>query len=42
MSTGAAELSVDLAGAYPAEAGIRSWHRTIRLDRGGTGGGKIV
>ncbi|HEX2819728.1 MAG TPA: heparinase II/III family protein [Streptosporangiaceae bacterium] len=38
----AAELSMDLAGAYPPEAGIRSWRRAIRLDRGGTGGGTIV
>jgi hypothetical protein len=42
LSPGAAELSMDLAGAYPPEAGIRSWRRTIRLDRGGTGGGKIL
>jgi len=37
LSPGAAELSMDLAGAYPPEAGIRSWRRTIRLDRGGAG-----
>jgi hypothetical protein len=42
LGPGAAELSMDLAGAYPAEAGIRSWRRTIRLDRGGTSGGKIL
>ena len=42
LGPGAAELSMDLAGAYPAEAGIRSWRRTIRLDRGGTGDGTIV
>ncbi len=29
-----AELSLDLAGAYPPEAGIQRWTRTIRLDRG--------
>jgi hypothetical protein len=29
----AAELSLDIAKAYPAEAGIRSWRRSIRLDR---------
>lgn len=29
-----AELALDLAGAYPAEAGIRSWVRTLRLERG--------
>jgi hypothetical protein len=42
LSPAAAELSMDLAGAYPTEAGIRSWRRRIRLDRDGTGGGKIV
>jgi hypothetical protein len=30
----AAELSLDLAPAYPSAAGIVSWHRTIRLMRG--------
>ena len=29
----AAELSLDLAAAYPAAAGVRSWRRTLRLDR---------
>ena len=29
-----AELSLDIAGAYPAEAGVSSWKRTIRLNRG--------
>ena len=29
-----ASLSLDLAAAYPPEAGIRSWQRTIRLRRG--------
>src|SRR3984957_5923499 len=29
----AAELALDLAAAYPAAAGVRSWHRTLRLDR---------
>lgn len=29
-----AEFSLDIAGAYPAEAGIRSWQRNIRLNRG--------
>jgi hypothetical protein len=43
---------LDLAGAYPPEAGIRSWRRTIRLDRASAGdhsagdhsagGGKIL
>ena len=42
LGPGAAELTMDLAGAYPAEAGIRSWRRTIRLDRGGTGDGTIL
>jgi hypothetical protein len=28
-----AQLSQDIAGAYPAEAGVRSWRRTVRLDR---------
>jgi hypothetical protein len=27
LSADAAELSLDLAGAYPPEAGIRSWRR---------------
>jgi hypothetical protein len=30
----AAEFSMDLAGAYPAEAGLKSWRRTLRLHRG--------
>jgi len=29
----AAEFSLNLANAYPAEAGIRRWIRTLRLDR---------
>lgn len=29
-----AELSLDIAQAYPAEAGINSWERTVRLNRG--------
>lgn len=28
----AASLTMDLAKAYPAEAGIRAWQRTVRLD----------
>lgn len=28
-----AMLSLDLAGAYPPEAGLASWERTLRLDR---------
>lgn len=30
-----AQLALDLAAAYPAEAGIRRWRRTVRLERGG-------
>ncbi len=29
-----AELSMDIAPAYPADAGIASWRRTVRLTRG--------
>jgi len=29
-----AELSMDVAGAYPASSGIKSWRRTYRLRRG--------
>jgi len=29
-----AQLSMDLAGAYPPEAKLRSWQRVIRLNRG--------
>jgi len=29
-----AEFSLDLAGAYPPEAGIKSWVRTLSLERG--------
>jgi len=42
LSASGAELSMDLAGAYPAAAGIRSWRRVIRLDRSGTGAAKIL
>lgn len=31
---GAAEFSLDIAGAYPPEAGLKTWRRTVRLDRG--------
>jgi hypothetical protein len=34
LTTTAAELALDLAAAYPAAAGVRSWRRTLRLDRG--------
>src|SRR5690554_2719259 len=29
-----AEFSLDIAKAYPADAGINSWQRTVRLNRG--------
>jgi len=29
-----AEISLEMAGAYPGEAGVRSWRRTCRLVRG--------
>lgn len=29
-----AEFAMDLASAYPASAGLESWHRTLRLIRG--------
>ena len=32
-----AELSLDLAGAYPAEADVRRWRRTVALERGTPG-----
>ena len=32
LTAAAAELALDLAAAYPAAAGVRSWHRTLRLD----------
>jgi Heparinase II/III-like protein len=35
LTATAAELALDLAAAYPAAAGLRSWHRTLRLDRAG-------
>ncbi|HDT13029.1 MAG TPA: hypothetical protein ENO03_01605 [Candidatus Aminicenantes bacterium] len=31
---GRASLELDIAGAYPPEAGIKSWERRIALDRG--------
>ena len=31
-----AEMSMDIADAYPAEAGIERWKRTCRLNRGGS------
>ncbi|WP_308638255.1 heparinase II/III domain-containing protein [Paenibacillus silvisoli] len=32
---GRSELRMDIAGAYPEEAGIAAWERTVRLDRDG-------
>jgi len=32
---GGAQLSLNLARAYPLQAGLDSWKRTLRLDRGG-------
>jgi hypothetical protein len=29
-----AELRLDIAGAYPPEAGLQRWQRTVRLERG--------
>src|SRR5690606_34331017 len=29
-----AALALDIAAAYPAEAGVQSWERTVRLNRG--------
>jgi hypothetical protein len=37
-----AELSLDIAGAYPPEAGIAFWRRTLRLARGGRGAVEVV
>jgi Heparinase II/III-like protein len=34
LTATAAELALDLAAAYPAAAGVRSWRRTLRLERG--------
>jgi len=33
LTAAAAELAMDLAAAYPAAAGVRSWRRTLRMDR---------
>jgi len=32
-SDATAELALDIAGAYPQEAGVKSWKRTLRLER---------
>ena len=29
-----AEFSLDIAGAYPPEAGLNTWRRTVRIERG--------
>lgn len=42
LSAAAAELALDLAAAYPAEAGVRSWRRTLRLDRTDRGTGPVI
>ncbi len=34
QSGGAARLSLDIAGAYPPEAGVKSWKRSLSLNRG--------
>jgi hypothetical protein len=34
VSDAAAEMSMDIAAAYPKEAGLKSWRRTLRFDRG--------
>ena len=38
----AAALTLDIAGAYPAEAGLRQWARTSRLLRGGNAAVEII
>lgn len=42
VSDSRAELSVDIASAYPESSGIVSWHRTLRLHRGSTPGIEVV
>ncbi len=34
LGAASAELVQDIAGAWPAEAGLRTWQRTVRLERG--------
>lgn len=34
QSGGAARFSLDIAGAYPPEAGVKSWKRALSLNRG--------
>jgi len=35
-SRGGSSLTMDIAKTYPAEAGIQSWVRTVRADKGGS------
>ena len=37
-----AALTLDIAGAYPPEAGIQRWQRTSRLERAGRAGGARI
>lgn len=34
MDDAVAELSLDIGGAYPSEAGVETWQRSVRLERG--------
>jgi hypothetical protein len=34
MDDAGAELSLDIAGAYPEAAGVETWQRSVRLERG--------
>lgn len=34
FTPGAAMIAMEIAGAYPAEAGLRSYRRSVRLDKG--------
>lgn len=34
LSDEAASIEMEIAGAYPAEAGVRSYRRSVRLDKG--------
>ena len=40
VKDGHAQLTLDLATAYPPEAGVRRWSRTLRLERGA--GGRVI
>ncbi len=37
-----AEMELDIAGAYPEEAGISSWHRLLRLNRGANASFELI